>query len=341
MQLSSQLLLRNESYFNDLSSLLLVNPPADDDLSFLGPEKILTFNYRVYRSHLEKLGDKISFGIDEGREQRYSAALIVVPKAKGELDLLLALATSKLSQNGEIYLVGENKGGVSSAAKKLKQFGRAVGKIDSAKHCQLWRVAVDESSIIQTGSPFVLDDWIEYYTLEGDDYSLQLATVPGVFSYGRLDEGSALLLEAMPSKLRGRILDFGCGSGVIGILAKTKHADIELEMTDINWLALECSKRSCIANQITAAIFASDGWNEVTGRVDGVLTNPPFHQGIATEYQTTERFIRTAKDKLTKHALLLVVANRFLKYPAVIEATFERCETVLETGKFSVYLARR
>ena len=50
---------------------------------------------------------------------------------------------------------------------------------------------------------------------------------------------------------------------------------------------------------------------------------------------------QSAKDKLTKHAPFLLVANSFLKYPPIIESTFERWDTLSENKKFSVYLARR
>mgnify|MGYP000022797361 FL=1 len=337
MQLSSQILRRNEEYLASAASLLIINPPEVDDLSFLQPKKVLSFNYRVVHSHKDALEEIVQFGAHQKDAQRYSTALVYLPKAKGELDLTLALAGSMLEQGADLYLVGEKKGGISSAAKKLDLIGSGATKLDSAKHCQFWHVKAEDYS----NKPFNLSDWVQFYICEHQGIAFKLATIPGVFSFGRLDDGSAQLLDSMPSNLRGRNLDFGCGSGAIGIYAAKKNPDISLEMVDTNWLALECAKISCKENDIDAKIYPSDGWAEVEGRVNGVMTNPPFHQGISTEYNTTERFIRTAKDKLTKHAPFLLVANSFLKYPPIIESTFERWDTLSENKKFSVYLARR
>jgi 16S rRNA (guanine1207-N2)-methyltransferase len=128
---------------------------------------------------------------------------------------------------------------------------------------------------------------------------------------------------------------------VLGSYTKKLNSDIQLEMVDINLLALICAEKTAQLNNIEAKIYPSDGWDEVQGRVNGVVTNPPFHSGIATEYQTTEYFIQKAKDKMTKYAPFLLVANNFLKYAAIIERTFGRCDVLAETSKFRVYKAFR
>jgi 16S rRNA (guanine1207-N2)-methyltransferase len=123
----------------------------------------------------------------------------------------------------------------------------------------------------------------------------------------------------------------------VGIYTKLLNPSIQLEMVDINILAIECAKRSCELNSVEAKVYPSDGWKDVKGRVNGVVSNPPFHSGVATEYRTTEGFIRGAKDKMSKHAPFLLVANSFLKYAQIIEATFERCDILVENNKFKVY----
>jgi len=150
-----------------------------------------------------------------------------------------------------------------------------------------------------------------------------------------------LLLNNMFTKLEGRILDFGCGSGVIGCYTKLLNPGIQLEMVDINILALECAKRTCELNSIEAKVYPSDGLAEVKGRVNGLVTNPPFHAGVSTEYMTTEGLIRLSKDKMVRHAPLLLVANNFLRYAHIIEGTFGRCDVLVENSKFRVYKAYR
>ena len=232
--------------------------------------------------------------------------------------------------------MGEKKGGIASASKRLENYGTNSSKIDSAKHCQLWHVNLEEKA-----KAFSIDSWIKIIDLTFNNIDLKVAAIPGVFSFAELDEGTALLMENMLTKLEGRILDFGCGCGVLGTYTKKLNPEIQLEMVDINLLALICAQKTAELNNIDAKIYPSDAWNEVQGRVNGVVTNPPFHSGIVTEYQTTEYFIQKAKDKMAKYAPFLLVANTFLRYSAIIERTFGKCVVLAETPKFRVYKAFR
>src|SRR5690606_30799484 len=112
----------------------------------------------------------------------------------------------------------------------------------------------------------------------------------------------------------------------LGVYTKLMNPSVQLDMVDINLLALVCAEKTAELNGVQANVYPSDGWMQVSGRVNGVVTNPPFHRGISTEYETTEQFIYKAKDKMAKYAPFLLVANSFLKYAAIIEKTFGRCD---------------
>ena len=336
MQLSTQVLERNAQQFSEYQNLLIMNPPANDDLDFLTPTKALTLDYRVYLSHKNELEDKIEFSLTYQPNSLHDAAVVFLPKSKGELDLVLAYIAPMLEVGADIYLVGEKKGGIASASKRLNDYGSDASKLDSAKHCQLWHVSLEEKAKV-----FSIDSWVKIIDITFNNIELNVAAIPGVFSFAERDLGTALLMENMFTKLEGRILDFGCGCGVLGSYTKKLNPDIQLEMVDINLLALLCAERTAQLNGIEAKIYPSDGWDDVQGRVNGVVTNPPFHSGISTEYQTTEYFIQKAKDKMARYAPLLLVANNFLKYAAIIERTFGRCDVLAETSKFRVYKAFR
>jgi len=336
VQLRSKVIERNASQFSDYKSLLIFGPPINDDLTFLCPKKVITFDYKVYLSHQASLEERVEFSIESNESAAYDSALVYLPKSKGELDLVLAYITPMLEKGADIYLVGEKKAGIASACKKLDKYGNDSGKIDSAKHCQLWQVTLEIEPLV-----FSLDEWLQTFPVSINDISLEVASIPGVFSFGELDAATDLLLNNMFTKLEGRILDFGCGSGVIGCYTKLLNPSIQLEMVDINILALECAKRTCELNSIEAKIYPSDGLAEVKGRVNGLVTNPPFHAGVSTEYMTTEGLIRLSKDKMVRHAPLLLVANNFLRYAHIIEGTFGRCDVLVENSKFRVYKAYR
>ncbi len=331
-----QVLERNLAVLQRYQRILVFAPPAHFRVPGLPIERIHTFDYSVYRSLAELYGETVRFGVEPDPTLQADAAIVFMPKAKQELVLMLAFVAPMLAAGAQVFLVGEKRGGIESGAKQLRHLGARSFKIDSAKHCQLWQVSVDVAP-----KPFVLDDWLEEFETEVAGQALKVASLPGVFSFGRLDEGTALMLENLPQGMRGRVLDFGCGSGVIGCYLKLKQPELRVEMVDIHALALSCAQRTCALNGVEAQVYASDGWSDVTGRVDAVITNPPFHAGVHTEYDTTESFIRQARDHMSKSAPLVLVANSFLNYPTLLSQVFEKCETLVENTRFRVYLVRR
>ncbi len=336
MHARSKIIERNSHRFQEYKKLVIFGPPANDNVDYLEPEKVFTFDYRIFKSLKDSLKDKLLFSLDSGDLNNCDAVIIHIPKAKAELELVLAFVTPLLGAGADIFLVGEKKAGIASAAKKLNAYSNNASKIDSAKHCQLWH-----ASLSRKVEPFKLNNWLSSFDVRVNDISLKVAAIPGVFSIGELDVGTELLLANMFTRLEGRVLDFGCGSGVLGCYTKLLNPGINLEMVDINLLALKCAEETARLNNIDVEIYPSDGWAEVRGRVNALVTNPPFHQGVDTEYTTTEGFIKGAKDKLAKHAPFLLVANSFLKYAPIIEASLERCEVLAETSKFRVYKAFR
>ena len=94
--------------------------------------------------------------------------------------------------DGQIYLVGENKGGIKSAGKLAEKYG-TVSKIDSARHCSLINIHVEQRG------EFNIDQWLDAQTYELDGCEWEVTSMPGVFSYKELDTGTRLLLEKLPS----------------------------------------------------------------------------------------------------------------------------------------------
>ncbi|MCM2321593.1 MAG: class I SAM-dependent methyltransferase, partial [Pseudomonas sp.] len=71
------------------------------------------------------------------------------------------------------------------------------------------------------------------------------------------------------------------------------------------------------------------------------VSNPPFHQGVHTDYQATEQLLREAARHLRPGGELRLVANSFLKYAPLIEQHLGPCTVLAERDGFRVYSARR
>lgn len=108
----------------------------------------------------------------------------------------------------------------------------------------------------------------------------------GVFSKDGLDFGSRLLLEVIPQdEVGGKILDMGCGYGVLGIVL-AKVLLVKVDMVDVNLRALHLSKRNAKLNGVSdlVNIFESDCYSNISTKYTTIITNPPIRAGKKVVY---------------------------------------------------------
>ncbi|MCL4122779.1 UNVERIFIED_CONTAM: hypothetical protein GTU68_001245 [Idotea baltica] len=185
--------------------------------------------------------------------------------------------------------------------------------------------------------PLTLTDVTQYYTLPYNNDSITIATLPGVFSYGRLDKGSALLLNNLTGLPSGHLLDFGCGAGVIGSVLKKHYPSSHITLLDVDAFAVASSHLTLEANELTADVICGDGITSAPAHLNAIITNPPFHQGIHTDYRATEQLLRDASNHLKRQGELRLVANNFLKYAPLIENQIGPCSVLEQKQGFKVY----
>ena len=107
----------------------------------------------------------------------------------------------------------------------------------------------------------------------------------GVFSKGEIDEGTRILLEALPP-LKGRVLDLGCGWGPLGITLGKLYPEISVLMSDVNQRAVDLAKTNIKKNGLqNAEAVVSDGFDMLEGAFDYIITNPPIRAGKQTIYR--------------------------------------------------------
>jgi len=126
----------------------------------------------------------------------------------------------------------------------------------------------------------------------------------GVFSKKGLDFGTRTLLETIPL-LSGRVLDFGCGYGPIGIYIK-KNNECTVDMIDINERSLDLAKKNALKNKVDVNIFKSDIYSNIKEKYDFIITNPPIRVGKNILYE----ILMTAKSHLVKNGELWLVVNK-------------------------------
>ena len=106
---------------------------------------------------------------------------------------------------------------------------------------------------------------------------LRFTSNSGTFSHGHVDPLSHLLINTMPP-VQGSLLDLGCGWGAMGI-GLAKAYDAQATLADVNPRALHCAELNCRQNDVDCAIIESDCFDEIAGKFDTIVLNPPIHAG--------------------------------------------------------------
>ncbi len=120
----------------------------------------------------------------------------------------------------------------------------------------------------------------------------------GVFSKSRIDTGTELLANAMELADTTRILDLGCGIGVIGIVAASCSKSKVL-MVDVNERALQLAELNVKLNKVTAAVRKSNLYEQVHGLFTAIIVNPPQTAGKKICYEIIDKAPAHLKEKGT------------------------------------------
>jgi 16S rRNA (guanine1207-N2)-methyltransferase len=162
---------------------------------------------------------------------------------------------------------------------------------------------------------------------------------PGVFASGRVDEGTALLLSALPAlKPKARVLDYGCGSGIISAAALTVEPALAVHMLDNDAVALEAARE----NVPTARRALGSQLSDAPGSAyEAILSNPPLHQGSAATNDMLEKLIAGAPGMLAPGGVLEMVVQRRIPLDRILSQHLATAKIVAENGRYRVWRATR
>ncbi|WP_335872153.1 class I SAM-dependent methyltransferase [Bacillus sp. 2205SS5-2] len=120
-----------------------------------------------------------------------------------------------------------------------------------------------------------------YWRVELRGNTFKFKTDQGVFSKNEVDYGSRLLIDVFQSpRVKGDLLDVGCGYGPIGLSLAKSSQDCTVSMVDVNERALSLAKENAENNNVhNVSIYESDELHSVVGEFAAIVTNPPIRAG--------------------------------------------------------------
>jgi len=269
-------------------------------------------------------------------EGSLAAMTMLAPPGTLERRYAMALALRAVAPGGCFSALAPNDRGGTRLRKELQAFGCAVDEAARRHH----RIAVCARPVPLTG--------VDEALLQGGPQlvaGLELCSQPGVFSWDRIDPGTALLLHHLPA-LSGRGADFGCGIGVLAraVLSRADLASAkvtQITLIDIDRRAIQAAQRNLDDPRVRFQWADVRDPNPELAELDFVVMNAPFHDAGTEDQALALGFVKRAAEVLRKGSVCWFVANRHLPYEAIMTPLFKRVDLKIETGGYKIYEAHK
>ncbi len=180
--------------------------------------------------------------------------------------------------------------------------------------------------------------------------SLTLYNHANVFSRASLDIGARLMLDHMHVTNQERVIDLGCGNGILGLNALAIAPEAAITFVDESFMALASARDNVIANFPSAldrCEFVASNCLETLLQQEGgqsydkVLCNPPFHQQNAITDHIAWQMFHDSRAALRRGGHLIVVANRHLGYHIKLKKLFGGVKILASNRKFVILSAAK
>jgi 16S rRNA (guanine1207-N2)-methyltransferase len=264
-------------------------------------------------------------------DETVAHAAMLAPPGTLERRYALAQVLRVLRPGAPLTVLAPKDGGGSRLVGDLAHFGCAAQSTAKAHHriCSIQRPAelIKIDAAIYDGGLQELPD-------------TDLWSQPGIFSWDRLDPGSALLLQNLPL-LNGRGADFGCGNGMLATAILASPSITQVVLIDNDRRALAAAELNVADERATYL------WGDIRAVVhlptglDFIVMNPPFHVGADEDRSLGLTFIKNAATCLRPGGVLWLTANRHLPYEADMVLLFNELVQVVSSNGFKVYKATK
>ena len=275
-----------------------------------------------------------------GHEQpggEFDTVVVRIPKTSALLEHQLRVVGSLTAADAVVVGTGMVRHIHTST---VEAFERLIGPTTTSRATRKARLI--HSAPTNRAQPAPPLDETRFTTPSG----VQVVELPGTFSAGHLDVGSALLLQVLHERAAPEddaiVADLGCGNGVLAAELARTWPNANFQLLDVSDLAIEAATRTWAANELGDRMTteAADGFSTTaTDSVDMVITNPPFHQGHALDAAMTDRLLADAARVLRHDGIAYVVAQRHLHLHTRMKQWFAEVDVVSKHPSHVVLVA--
>jgi 16S rRNA (guanine1207-N2)-methyltransferase len=171
-----------------------------------------------------------------------------------------------------------------------------------------------------------------------DDVKYTFNTIESLFSFRQIDTGSIEMIKRVDLKEDSKVLDIGCGYGVVGIWAASKIGAKNVVMSDVNEEAVKMASENAKLNNVgDVKIIHSNGFKNIEdSEFTVIMSNPPYH----TDFSVAKEFIEGSYKHLQMGGLLVMVTKRFDWYKNKIQSVFGGVKWVESEGYY-IFMAEK
>ena len=251
-----------------------------------------------------------------------------------------------LKPGGRLLIAGANDQGVQSVIKDAALLFQNTSLLAYKKGNRV-------AQLIKSAShPITQPDWATQSGIAPGTWQdlqinlggigLNLVSLPGVFSSTELDNGSLMLISTLKDLSGKKVLDVGCGYGILGLFAAMSGA-LKVDLVDNQLLAVLSARENITHHYINnCQVFWSDLLSAVSrNSYDTIISNPPFHTGIQIDFLASRALITSAISALEVGGALHLVANRFIPYDHLMKEVFGNVSIVAQNPAYRILVSKK
>lgn len=299
--------------------------------TFASQEKALKLNLKA--NNLNESAIEIISPLEQS-EKSADLVLMRLPKSLDLFDLYLSQAVHSSKPGTRIVIGFMTRNFTPAILKIADKYATEVNQSRARKKARLLVLSGIKSKAVPT--PGKLIKTISYLATDFRQFY-------GVFSAKNIDYATQYLLPfltppetAIAPDAQLKLLDIGCGNGIIGHWLLRYYPNSLLSVTDDSALAI-ASSRLNLNNDHTNFIYSDSLDQLADDSQDLVVSNPPFHFGHENNIEVSISLFKQVRRILKSGGKFYVVANRHLNYRTHLEPLFSRVVTKGEGDKFIVY----